>query len=76
MKEYGFTMVFAGTPKDDDTILHALLHFESPKHMKRFQEDEELTKMQIEVAGAKPETAKMTVITDEALLNFPKVISQ
>ena len=29
MKEHGMTFVFAGTQKDDDNMLHTVIHFES-----------------------------------------------
>ncbi|MDA7461702.1 hypothetical protein N9A39_06425 [Planktomarina temperata] len=40
MKEHGMTFVFAGTQKDDDSMLHTVIHFESEAHLKSFSEDQ------------------------------------
>ena len=74
MKEHGMTFVFAGTEKDDDSILHTVIHFESEEHLTRFSQDEELTKLRAE-AGAIVETGTFTPITDEAFINYPKALS-
>ena len=74
MKEHGMTFVFAGTEKDDDSMLHTVIHFESEEHLKRFGSDEELTKLRAE-AGAMVETGTFTPITDAAFINYPKVLN-
>ena len=74
MKEHGMTFVFAGTEKDDDSMLHTIIHFESEEHLKRFGSDEELTKLRAE-AGAMVETGTFTPITDAAFINYPKVLN-
>ena len=74
MKEHGMTFVFAGTEKDDDSILHTVIHFESEEHLKRFGSDEELTKLRAE-AGAMVETGTFTPITDAAFINYPEVLN-
>ena len=74
MKEHGMTFVFAGTEKDDDSMLHTVIHFESEEHLKRFGSDEELTKLRAE-AGAMVETGTFTPITDAAFINYPEVLN-
>ena len=74
MKEHGMTFVFAGTEKDDDSMLHTVIHFESEEHLKRFGADEELTKLRAE-AGAMVETGTFTPITDAAFINYPNVLN-
>jgi len=74
MKEHGMTFVFAGTQKDDDSMLHTVIHFESEAHLKSFSEDEELTRLRAE-AGAIVETGTFTPITDEAFINYPVVLN-
>ena len=74
MKEHGMTFVFAGTEKDDDSMLHTVIHFESEEHLTRFGADEELTKLRAE-AGAMVETGTFTAITDAAFINYPKVLN-
>ena len=66
MEEHGVTFVFARTQKDDDTMLHSVIHFQSEGHLKRFDADEELTRLRAE-SGAIVETGTFTPITDEAL---------
>jgi hypothetical protein len=73
MKEYGMTFVFAGTQADDDSKLHAVIHFESMENLKKFQADDDLTKLRIE-AGAIVETGTFTPITDAAFTNFPNAL--
>jgi len=73
MQEHGMTFVFAGTQKDDDTMLHTVINFESEEHLKRFGADDELTRLRAE-AGAIVETGTFTPITDDAFINYPKVL--
>lgn len=73
MQEHGMTFVFAGTEKDDDTMLHTVIHFESEEHLKRFGADKELTRLR-EEAGAIVETGTFTPITSDTFINYPKVL--
>ena len=73
IKEHGMTFVFAGTEKDDDSILHTVIHFKSEEHLTRFRQDEELTKLRAE-AGAIVETGTFTPITDAAFINYPEAL--
>lgn len=73
MKEHGMTFIFAGTQKDDDSMLHTVIHFESEAHLKSFSEDEELTRLRAE-AGAIVETGTFTPITNEAFINYPVIL--
>lgn len=74
MKDYGMAFVFAGTQADDDSKLHAVIHFESMEDLKKFQADDDLTKLRIE-AGAVVETETFTPITEAAFTNFPKTLT-
>ena len=74
MQEHGMTFVFAGTEKDDDTMLHTVIHFESEEHLKRFHQDEELTRIRAE-AGAIVETGTSTPITESAFTNYPSAMT-
>ena len=71
LEEHGMTFVFAGTQKDDDSMLHTVIHFKSEEHLKRFGADEELTRLRAE-AGAIVKL--ITPITDEAFINYPNVL--
>ena len=74
MKEHGMTFAFAGTQRDDNSMLHTVNRFESEAHLKSFSEDEELTRLRAE-AGAIVETGTFTPITDEAFINYPTVLT-
>ena len=45
------------------------------EHLKKFQADEELTQRRID-AGVKVETGTFTPVSNDALVNFPSVITQ
>ena len=66
--------VFAGTQADDDSKLHAVIHFESMEDLKKCQADDDLTKLRIE-AGAVVETGTFTPITEAAFTNFTKTLT-
>ena len=70
LQEHGMTCVFAATEKDNDNKLTVIIDFATPEGMMAFKNDEELTKARQE-AGALTDTTVMTVLTDEAILNFP-----
>ena len=72
LEEHGMTFIFAGTQKDDDSMLHTVIHFKSEEHLQRFAADEELTRLRAE-AGAIVETGTFTPITGEAFINYPDV---
>ena len=74
MEQHGVTFVFARTQKDDDTMLHTVIHFQKEEYLKRFGADEELTRLRAE-AGAIVETGTFTPITDEAFINYPNVLN-
>ena len=74
LEEHGMTFIFAGTQKDDDSMLHTVIHFKSEEHLQRFAADEELTRLRAE-AGAIVETGTFTPITGEAFINYPDVLS-
>ena len=70
LQEHGMTCIFAATEKDNDNKLTVIIDFATQEGMMAFKNDEELTKARQE-AGALTETTVMTVMTEDALLNFP-----
>ncbi len=63
-------IIFAGSHAEDDNSMVVLMHYESKDGLMAFKNDEELIKARQE-AGALTETTELTVMTDDALLNFP-----
>ena len=63
-------IIFAGSQADDDNSMLVLMHYESKDGLMAFKNDEELIKARQE-AGALTETTQLTIMTDDALLNFP-----
>ena len=63
-------IIFAGSQADDDNSMVVLMHYESKDGLMAFKNDEELIKARQE-AGALTETTQLTIMTDDALLNFP-----
>jgi len=61
----GAKLVFAGTEKEDDNKLTAILDFESPEAMKAFAGHEEL-KAKRAAAGAILETTVVTPMSSES----------
>ena len=74
LKEYCMTFIFAGTEANDDSKLHTVIHFDSEEHLKRFHQDEELTRIRAE-AGAIVETGTFTPITESAFTNYPSAMT-
>jgi len=68
-KEHGVTCIFAGTEKDNENKLIAIVDFATQEGMMGFKNDEELTQKRI-AAGAMVETTVMTPMTGEAVINF------
>ena len=63
-------IIFAGSQADDDNSMVVLMHYESKDGLMAFKNDEELIKARQE-AGALTETTQLTIMTNDALLNFP-----
>ena len=63
-------IIFAGSQADDDNSMVVLMHYESKDGLMAFKNDEELIKARQE-AGALTETTQLTIMNDDALLNFP-----
>ena len=63
-------IIFAGSQADDDNSMVVLMHYESKDGLMAFKNDEELIKAR-QQAGALTETTQLTIMTDDALLNFP-----
>jgi hypothetical protein len=69
LKEHGLIIIFAGTEKDNDNKLIAIIDFATQEGMVGFKNDNELTQKRI-TAGAMVETTVMTLMTGEAVINF------
>ena len=63
-------IIFAGSHAEDDNSMVVIMHYDDKEGLMAFKNDEELTKARQE-AGALTETTVMTVMTEDALLNFP-----
>ena len=63
-------VIFAGSHAEDDNSMVDIMHYDDKEGLMAFKNDEELTKARQE-AGALTETTVMTVMTEDALLNFP-----
>ena len=61
---------FAGSHAEDDNSMVVIMHYEDKEGLMAFKNDEELIKARQD-AGALTETTQMTVMTDDALINFP-----
>tara|TARA_B100001059_G_scaffold186419_1_gene188342 strand:+ start:277 stop:561 length:285 start_codon:yes stop_codon:yes gene_type:complete len=63
-------ILFAGSHAEDDNSMVVIMHYEDKEGLMAFKNDEELIKARQD-AGALTETTHMTVMTDDALINFP-----
>ena len=63
-------VLFAGSHAEDDNSMVVIMHYEDKEGLMAFKNDEELIKARQD-AGALTETTQMTVMTDNALINFP-----
>ena len=63
-------ILFAGSHAEDDNSMVVIMHYEDKEGLMAFKNDEELIKARQD-AGALTETTQMTVMTDDALINFP-----
>ena len=63
-------VLFAGSHAEDDNSMVVIMHYEDKEGLMAFKNDEELIKARQD-AGALTETTQMTVMTDDALINFP-----
>jgi len=63
-------VLFAGSQAEDDNSMVVIMHYEDKEGLMAFKNDEELIKARQD-AGALTETTQMTVMTDDALINFP-----
>jgi uncharacterized protein YciI len=65
LKELGGRLVFAGSEKDDDNMMHIIIEFDSPDAMKAFAGHEELKAKRV-AAGAMLETTEVTVFSSDS----------
>ena len=63
-------VLFAGSHAEDDNSMVVIMHYEDKEGLMVFKNDEELIKARQD-AGALTETTQMTIMTDDALINFP-----
>ena len=63
-------VLFAGSHAEDDNSMVVIMHYEDKEGLMAFKNDEELIKARQD-AGALTETTQMTVMTNDALINFP-----
>mgnify|MGYP000487813037 FL=1 len=63
-------ILFAGSHAEDDNSMVVIMHYEDKEGLMAFKNDEELIKARQD-AGALTETTQMTVMTEDALINFP-----
>ena len=63
-------VLFAGSHAEDDNSMVVIMHYEDKEGLMAFKNDEELIKARQD-AGALTETTQMTVMTDDALIDFP-----
>jgi uncharacterized protein (DUF1330 family) len=73
LRQHGGTIVFAGTEKDDDTNMFAIIHYESMEGLKSFKEDKEFAEIRA-AAGAHVETTAVTFLNENPLVNHPSSI--
>ena len=71
LQKHGGTIIFAGTEKDDDTSMFAIIHYQSMEGLKSFKEDQEFTDIRA-AAGAHVETTEVTILNENPLVNFPE----
>ena len=69
LKEYGMTIVFAGTALADDNRMTVIIYFSSQEGMMNFANDEEAKKTR-EEAGVLLDTVVMSPMTDSSVTNF------
>ena len=69
LKEYGMTIVFAGTALADDNRMTVIIYFSSQEGMMNFANDEEAKKTR-EEAGVLLDTVVMTPMSDMSITNF------
>tara|TARA_B100001173_G_C15875973_1_gene499423 strand:+ start:560 stop:874 length:315 start_codon:yes stop_codon:yes gene_type:complete len=70
LKELGIKFLFAGTEKDDQNQLHAIMIFPSMETLQAFGADQELTEIRKQ-AGAVIESGVMTPISGDYFTNYP-----
>ena len=63
-------VLFAGSHAEDDNSMVVIMHYEDKEGLMAFKNDEELIKARQD-AGALTETTQITVMTNDALINFP-----
>ena len=69
LKEHGMTIIYAGTVKDDDSSMTAIIDFASQEGMMNFRADE-VAKAKRAEAGVLLDTVIMTPMTDMSVANY------
>ena len=70
IKGFNGKILYAGSHAEDDNSMVVIMHYESKEGLMAFKNDEELTKARQE-AGALTETTVLTILSDDALMDFP-----
>ena len=70
LEDFKGKVLFAGSHAEDDNSMVVIMHYEDKEGLMAFKNDEELIKARQD-AGALTETTQMTIMTDDALINFP-----
>jgi len=70
LEEFKGKILFAGSDAEDDNSMVVIMQYEDKEGLMAFKNDEELIKARQD-AGALTETTEMTVMTNDALINFP-----
>ena len=70
IKGFNGKILYEGSHAEDDNSMVVIMHYESKEGLMAFKNDEELTKARQE-AGALTETTVLTILSDDALMDFP-----
>ena len=70
IKGFNGKILYAGSHAEDDNSMVVIMHYESKEGLMAFKNDEELTKARQD-AGALTETTVLTILSDDALMDFP-----
>ena len=70
IKGFNGKILYAGSHAEDDNSMVVIMHYESKEGLMAFKNHDELTKARQE-AGALTETTVLTILSDDALMDFP-----
>jgi heme-degrading monooxygenase HmoA len=70
IKGFNGKILYAGSHAEDDNSMVVIMHYESKDVLLAFKNDQQITKARQE-AGALTHTTVMTILSDDALMDFP-----